>query len=122
MSFSRPCVFPMKGGLTVRNELITLLKTKDKLDADGYKIGTEILSECEVFAEEKSITREEYFKAMQSGVSAVIAFSVDRDDYDGEDALDYNGERYYIYRTYSANIYDIELMCSKERVKASGRA
>ena len=105
----------------MKNELVTLLKTKDTLDADGYKVGTEVVEQNEVFAEEKSITREEYFKAMQSGVSAVIAFSVNRDEYDGEDAVDYNGERYYIYRSYSANVYDIELMCSKERVQANGR-
>lgn len=120
MSFSRPCVFPMKGGLTVRNELITLLKTKDKLDADGYKIGTEILESIEVFAEVKSITREEYFKAMQCGVSADIAFSVNRDEYDIHDTVCYNDEYYNVYRAYSNNMYDMELMCSKERVKASG--
>lgn len=104
----------------MKNEVVTLLKTKDTLDADGYKTGTEIVSECEVFAEEKSITREEYFKAMQSGVSAEIAFCVYRDEYNGEDALDYKGERYYIYRTYAKDVHDIELMCSKERVQKSG--
>ena len=101
----------------MKNEIITLIKTKDVLDADGYKTDIEIITEREVFAEEKSITREEYFKAMRSGVSAVIAFRIYRDEYNGEDALDYNGERYYIYRTYSDSVNDIELMCSRERVQ-----
>ena len=104
----------------MKNELVTLLKTKDVLDADGYKVGTEIIKQNEVFAEEKSITREEYFKAMQSGVKAVISFCVNRDEYDGEDTLLYGGNEYYIYRTFAKDVYDIELMCSKERVGADG--
>lgn len=105
----------------MKNEQITLLKTKDKLDADGYKVGIEILESSEVFAEVKSITREEYFRAMQCGVSAVIAFSVNRDEYDIHDTVCYNGEHYNVYRAYSNNVYDMELMCSKERVQKSGR-
>lgn len=102
----------------MKNEIVTLLKVRDTLDDDGCKNGEEILQRCDVFAEEKSVTREEYFKALQSGISSDIAFCVNKDEYSGHNKLIYEDAVYRIYRTYSNDVYDIELMC--ERVEYIG--
>jgi len=104
----------------VKNEIVILTKTQEVLDKDGYKNGVKVVDEREVFAEEKSVTREEFFKALQSGFSADIVLCVNRDEYDGHNKAYYNGNTYRIYRTYSSGVYDIELMC--ERVEDNGTA
>ena len=70
------------------------------------------------YANKKSITRAEFSVAESAGnrakstaIRAVYMFEVREDEYSGEEWLEYEGNRYYIYRTYERGSV-IELYCS----------
>lgn len=104
----------------MRNEIVKLVKLSPERDSDGYVISQTVVSSKEVFAKTKSVTRTEFYSAMHAGISAEIAFVVNDSEYDGENAVEYNGKMYHVIRTYSANTLDIELMCSDKAVKQNG--
>ena len=97
----------------MKNDIVILLKIVDELDDEGCKKGEIELSRNTVFAEEKSVTREEFFKAMQSGVSADAVFVINRDEYNRQNKVLYNGNTYRVYRTFAKDVYNIELMCER---------
>ncbi len=101
----------------MKNELITLVKLVPERDKDGYVISNAESTSDEVYAEVKSVSRTEFYSAMHAGVSAEIAFVVNRDEYTAQNAVDYDGKRYYVVRTYATSISDIELICSDKAVK-----
>lgn len=56
-----------------------------------------------------TVTQTEYFKGRQSGLSPEYFFTISIFDYSGEKILEYNGQKYAIYRTYFPNDNEIEL-------------
>lgn len=100
----------------MRNDIIKLLSESDKKDSDGYSNKVTATART-VFAEAKSVTRSEFYSAMQSGVTAVIVFDINALDYDGETKVEYNGKKYSVIRTYQIKADDIELVCGDEDVK-----
>lgn len=79
-------------------------------DTDGLnqivKIGEKTV---DVYVEEVSISRNEFYKAGSSGHKAQCALKTVRCNYTGEPECEYNGIRYYIYRTYEKTDDEIEL-------------
>lgn len=62
-----------------------------------------------VFANVRSVTRDEFFNAGRNGLNPEYSFVVFFGDYAGEKIVEYNGMRYTIYRTYQARNDLIEL-------------
>ena len=104
------------------DKVINLIYTGDseETDADGYPIIGEI--KTEVFAQKLSVTRTEFYSAMQSGMRPSIVFKVWNDDYEltkhtqnGKsvyaDKVEYDGSKYDIIRTYSKDETYLELVC-----------
>lgn len=55
----------------------------------------------DVFCEIHSVSRNEYYKAMENGLRPSFVFMLsDEAEYDGEKIAEYNGKRYRIVRTY----------------------
>lgn len=67
-----------------------------------------------VYAEIRSVGRDEFNAAGQMGMKASYQFKVWLSEYDDQDEVEYNGKRYSIYRTYE-NKDKIELYTA-ERV------
>lgn len=103
----------------MNNSLITLITVlEEKRDSSGFKIG-EVKKEVEVFAEEKSVGRTEFYEALRSSIEAKIIFAMDPDDYllseeeiklkDGKtkrlkaSKISYENKEYLIIRTYQNN-------------------
>ena len=66
----------------------------------------------EVYCDVKSITQTEWFEAGRNGIQhPAFVFVMNRNEYAGEEAVIYNGQRYGVYRTYMAKNENLELYC-----------
>lgn len=87
---------------------IKLIKITTTQDALGYPVETETAREA--FCSVESVTRSEFFQAGKAGIVPDYVFSVNAIEYEGEKELEYNGDKFGIYRTYKADGSDyIEL-------------
>jgi len=109
--------------MTYDNELtlIGMIYPKDEngnpqTDEVGNQIGEEIKSV--VLCGVKSIGRSEFYNAATSGLKPEIIFVVHGYEYFGETQVEYEGTKYKVIRTYSANFEEVELIC--EKVAANG--
>lgn len=114
--------------IIMNNSLITLITVLgEERDTGGFKIG-ENKKEVEVFAEEKSVGRTEFYEAMRSSIEAKIIFIMNPDDYllseeeirlkDGKtkrlkaSKISYEGKEYMIIRTYQNHVTGmLEVTC-----------
>jgi SPP1 family predicted phage head-tail adaptor len=68
----------------------------------------------EVLAEIRSVTRSEYYNALNAGVQPELVFKLALDaDYQDERFLRYRGKRYSIVRTYLTNDGGIEITAER---------
>ena len=84
-------------------DLAKLISQTISLDDYGNEVATE--TETTVYCEVDSITQSEFFAAANTELNPEYKFTVFFGDYGGEHLLDYNGVRYYIYRTYRTGDY-----------------
>lgn len=89
--------------------LISRTFTKDEI---GQQIETE--TSRSVVAELKSIKRTEWVAAKQIGYNPVVIASICEFDYNGEEIVEIDSERYVVYRTYPGKDDYIELMLRKK--------
>lgn len=98
-------------------ELIYVVKGKD---ADGFVTETE--TKVEVFVNKKSVSRTEYYKAMEVGMQPECIFEMYSEDYkltehmvSGKkryaEYIDHDGMRYTIGRTYEKTADKMEVTC-----------
>ncbi|MGJ1042741.1 hypothetical protein ACR77V_12955 [Staphylococcus epidermidis] len=81
-------------------------------DAIGQQIPTEIIRF--VFAELKSINRSEWVAAHQVGYNPVVTAVVSAFDYNNEEIVEIDSERYVVYRTHPGKDDYIELSLRKK--------
>lgn len=67
-----------------------------------------------VFAQVKSVTRNEFFDGGRNGLNPQYQFTIFRGDYNNETIVKYEGLTYAIYRTYIANSDYIELYAERQ--------
>lgn len=68
----------------------------------------------EVPAEIRSVTRTEYYTALNAGVQPELVFKLTLDaDYQGEHFLRYGGKKYHIVRTYLTSDGGIEITAER---------
>lgn len=67
-----------------------------------------------VFAEKKSVTRQEFFSAGRMGLNPEFVFKVFHGDYHGETVVIYDGNPYAVYRTYRTDDDYIEIYVRRE--------
>lgn len=78
---------------------------------NGFPV--EVLEETEVWADRKSVSRQEFYQAQQAGVRADVVFVVNALDY-AEQSLVRVGSVYYdVTRSYQTELDKIELTCTK---------
>lgn len=81
-----------------------------EIDQIGQHIPVEIVTE--ILCHIESIGQNEFFNAGQNGIKADLKVVTQSVNYNNEEIIEYNGERYGIYRTYRRNNSDeIELYC-----------
>lgn len=91
-----------------RSDVIYLISETKTQNAFGGWTSTE--KKSEVFCDVKSVTRTEWFEAGRSGIAhPEYVFIMNRNEYDGEKIVEYDGKRYGVYRTYAAKNENLEL-------------
>lgn len=91
---------------------INLISRTFTSDTIGQQVATETIKT--VVAELKSINRSEWVAAHQVGYNPVVAAIVSAFDYNNEEIVEIDSERYVVYRTYSRKDDYIELMLRKK--------
>lgn len=83
-------------------------------------IASEDSSTRTVYAEVESISRAEWFEAGNAGFKPEYRFRMPRSSYAGEMALEFDGVRYSIYRTFESK-NEIELYAQKATGETYGQ-
>lgn len=95
------------------SEIIYLISKTLSQDSIGNVIpSVEANTKC--YAKRQSVKTGEYYNAVEVGLSPTCEFVIKRLNYNGEEELEWNNERYQIIRTVDPkNKFDIVLVCSK---------
>lgn len=67
-----------------------------------------------VFCQVDSVSSAEFFDGGRSGLNPEFRMTLFKYDYSGEKLLEYNGEKYSIYRTYIRKTDEIELYVERK--------
>lgn len=78
--------------------VINLISIEQTQDDYGVPRKTEVPRE--VFCQAYSVTRQEFFEGGRNGLNPSMVFKMFAPDYHGESIVEYNGQRYGVYRTY----------------------
>lgn len=97
--------------------VITLVT--ESLSQNSYGAIVKSESTRTVFCQRKSVSRADFYGGMQAGLSLSHVFLTHRANYDGEELLEYEGERYAIVRTYETDSDMLEIHAGR-KVGANG--
>lgn len=92
---------------------ITLRTYTTTQGVNGYPISTP--SDTEVWSNEKSVTRAEYYSAYSNNINVVAIFEVHAEDYNNQTHVVANDKEYTIERAYKKGEGKIELICSDKK-------
>lgn len=101
------------------NEIIYLITLVEDSDSIGnYVTQSETRNKC--YAKKQSVKMGEYYNAVEVGLSPTCEFVIKKLNYNGEEELEWNNERYQVIRTVDPkNKFDIVLVCTK-RIGVNG--
>lgn len=92
------------------NETVVLLTSSYIEDGYGQQVPAPNI-ETTLLCKEKSVGRNEYYMAGQSGLKPEIVLIIKKYEYDGQQELIYKDKKYFVERTYSNSFEEIELVC-----------
>lgn len=92
---------------------IFLISEAETLDALNQPVITETKSTA-LFVELRSVSGNEYFVGRQGGLSPQFSFIISAFDYHNEKIVEYNGDRFAVYRTYEPDDDTVEVYCQLE--------
>ena len=95
-------------------EIIYLIsKTEGQDDIGNNVVSSETAKKC--YAKPQSIRTNEFYSAVEVGLTPSVEFVIKRLNYNGEDEITWNNERYSVIRTIDPkNKFDIVLVCAKK--------
>lgn len=95
-------------------EIIYLIsKVKGEDDIGNITSSSETSKKC--YAKKQSIRTNEFYNAIEVGITPSVEFVIKRLNYNSEEEIEWNGDRYSIIRTADPkNKFDIVLVCSKK--------
>lgn len=95
-------------------EIIYLVNKVEEEDEIG-NITTSSFTLTKRYAKKQSVKTNEFYSAVDSGLTPSVEFVMKRLDYDGQNELNYNGKRYAVIRTIDPkNKFDIVLVCARK--------
>lgn len=84
-------------------DVLTLISQTYTLDDYGNNVANE--TKFDVLCEVDSITQSEFYAAANTELNPEYRFRVFFGDYDGQYVVEYDGNRYEIYRTFRSGDY-----------------
>ena len=95
-------------------EIIYLVNSVKEEDEIGNVI-TSSFQLTKRYAKKQSVRTNEFYSAVETGLTPSIEFVMKRLDYDGQKELEYKNKRYSVIRTIDPkNKYDIVLVCANK--------
>lgn len=96
---------------------VATLKSFGAPTYDRYGNETPTIVETEVFVQPRGVYQSEFYNAAQLGLKpSLTLYMTNRDDYDGQKVLEYEGKEYSVIRVdWSAQRDGISLIC-EERI------
>ena len=95
------------------SSVIKLVDTPQTKDADGvWRTGAETART--VFANVKSASSKEFHEGFRNGLNPQFVFTMFLYDYKDESAVEYEGSRYSVYRTFCRGADMIELHAERK--------
>ena len=91
---------------------LVLISKEYTTDSIGQKIAQEVRKE--VICDVGSITAGEFAQAGAIGFKPVYQFKVWDVEYNGQDIVEYDGQRYSVYRSYRSENHRMELYVHKD--------
>lgn len=76
---------------------------------DTFGVWQKTMDKTKVFCDVMSVSQAEWYEGSRNGLNPQFRFTVFRYDYNGEQAIEYNGKTYSIYRTYVGRNETIDL-------------
>lgn len=96
------------------SEIIYLINEVVEEDAIGNQ-ETSFFTTTKCYAKKQSLRTNEFYNAAMVGLSPSCEFVIKRLNYNGQNELEWNDERYQIIRTVDPkNKFDIVLVCAKK--------
>lgn len=96
------------------SEIIYLVNEVEGEDDIGNQI-TSSFTTTKCYAKKQSVRTLEFYNATMVGLNPTCEFVVKRLNYNGQNELEWNNERYSIIRTIDPkNKFDIVLVCTKK--------
>lgn len=96
------------------SEIIYLVNKVEEEDEIG-NITTSFFTLTKRYAKKQSIRTNEFYSAVETGLTPSCEFVMKRLDYEGQEELNYNGKRYAVIRTIDPkNKFDIVLVCARK--------
>lgn len=96
------------------SDSITLRKVTNTLDS--YGDATYSYTDTVVFADIKSVTRQEFYSASQAGIKVDIVFAVHAEDYTDQTIVTYGSTYYNVVRAFKKGGGVVELNCAVREV------
>ena len=95
-------------------EIIYLVSNTKEQDEIGNII-TSSFQLTKRYAKKQSVRTNEFYSAVETGLTPSVEFVMKRLDYDGQLELEWNHQRYSVIRTVDPkNKYDIVLVCARK--------
>lgn len=95
-------------------EIIYLVSNTKEEDEIGNII-TSSFQLNKIYAKKQSVRTNEFYSAVETGLTPSIEFVIKRLDYDGQTELEWNNKRYSVIRTVDPkNKFDIVLVCARK--------
>ena len=95
-----------------------LLLIKQSYQEDEWGNQVPVETRKPVLCNVKSISRNEFYNAAMTGLKPSIIFVIHGYEYEGEQEIEFESEKYKVIRTYTTGFEEIELTC--EKVVANG--
>lgn len=96
------------------SEIIYLVNTTKEVDEIGNIIPTSFTL-TKRYAKKQSVRTNEFYSAVETGLTPSVEFVMKRLDYEGQQELEWNSKRYIVIRTVDPkNKFDIVLVCTRK--------
>lgn len=96
------------------SEIIYLINLVKEADSIGNIVSTSE-SQVKCYAKKQSVKTNEFYSAVEVGLTPSCEFVIKRLNYDGQEELEWNNERFKVIRTIDPkNKFDIVLVCARK--------
>ena len=96
------------------SEIIYLINLVKEADSIGNIVSTSE-SQVKCYAKKQSVKTNEFYSAVEVGLTPSAEFVIKRLNYDGQEELEWNNERFQVIRTIDPkNKFDIILVCARK--------